>query len=133
MTTTSKAAPESGFKNTPSTRHLVVNGRFAALLEEDFGIPWDAILEALQGEPQKAAIKVCQWATEKTDDPARALICWAKKHQRGAFGTAGGARDGISRDRSGTGRATDTPRPVNALRGALWGAADGKFDRAGVA
>ena len=41
------------------------------------------ILDALEDEPQKTAIALCEWAFEKTDDPARALVAWAKKHNKG--------------------------------------------------
>lgn len=65
-----------------STRHIVVDSRFAALLEEDFGIPAPTILTALEGEPQKAAIAICEWASRQ-GNPARALTSWAKKHGKG--------------------------------------------------
>ncbi|PLS81218.1 MAG: hypothetical protein CYG60_26020 [Actinobacteria bacterium] len=65
-----------------STRHHVVDSRFAAILTQDFGIETVVILDALEGEPQKAAIKILAWA-ERTGDPARALVAWARKHNKG--------------------------------------------------
>lgn len=66
-----------------STRHLVTDARFAAILEEDFpSIPAETVLGALDGEPKKQAIKICAWA-ERTDEPTRALANWAKKHRKG--------------------------------------------------
>ncbi|MDP9456344.1 MAG: hypothetical protein M3Q49_01300 [Actinomycetota bacterium] len=78
------SAPKNPDK--PSSRHVVVDARFAALLAEDFGIARNTILDALEGEPQKQAISVCGWA-EKTADPGHALLCWSKKHRRGRHRT----------------------------------------------
>ncbi|MDP9477979.1 MAG: hypothetical protein M3R38_20240 [Actinomycetota bacterium] len=72
-------------RNKPSSRHHVVDGRFAAILEDDFGIETVVILDALEGEPQKAAINILAWA-ERTDDPAFALVAWARKHNKGRCG-----------------------------------------------
>lgn len=66
-----------------STRHLVTEVRFAGILEEDFGIDAADILKALEGEPRRQAIEICAWA-EKTDEPARALENWSKKHKKGS-------------------------------------------------
>lgn len=70
--------------STRSTRHLVVDERFAGLLSEDTGIPAPTVLKALAGEPKHQAIEVCLWAS-RTEDPAHALISWARKYKRGAF------------------------------------------------
>jgi hypothetical protein len=35
-------------------------------------------------EPKKSAIALCEWAS-RTDDPARALLAWARKNHRGTF------------------------------------------------
>lgn len=67
-----------------TTAHIKVDTRFAGLLSEDFGIDTETIRKALGGEPQRAAISIAEWAS-KTDDPAKALIAWARKHRRGNF------------------------------------------------
>ncbi len=93
-----------------STRHHLVDERFAAILEEDFGIETVVLLEALEGEPQKAAIKILAWA-EKTDDPARALMAWARKHNRGRCRRAARPADRPSRRHGGR---TERPRDDRA-------------------
>lgn len=80
--TTDPHVPADNIRQAFSTRHIVLDGRFAALLEADFGIEWATILEALVGEPQKQAIAICTWA-EKTNEPAKALLAWSRKHRRG--------------------------------------------------
>jgi hypothetical protein len=63
--------------------------QFIELLEEDFGIPQFALSNAFMGvpaEPKKSAIALCEWAISEADDPARALLAWARKHGRGTFG-----------------------------------------------
>ena len=72
MSTTIEAGVPPARKRTQaSTKHHVVDHRFAV------------ILDALEGEPQKQAISVCGWAAERTDDPAFALVAWAKKQNKG--------------------------------------------------
>jgi hypothetical protein len=53
-------------------------------LAEDFGLACNVILAALEGEPQKQAIRILSWA-ERTDDPTYALRCWARRHGRGSY------------------------------------------------
>ena len=65
-----------------STRLHVVDHRFATILEDDFRTPAATILDALEGEPKKVAIAILTWA-ERTEDPARALAAWARKHNKG--------------------------------------------------
>jgi hypothetical protein len=70
-----------------TTRHHRVDDRFLRLLEEDFGIPEFALSNAFMGmpaEPKKSAIALCEWAVG-ADDPARALLAWARKNGRGTF------------------------------------------------
>jgi len=77
-------------KRTGSTRHHRVDHSFLEALEEDFGIPCFALSNAFMGvpaEPKKSAIALCEWAV-KTDDPARALLSWARKNGRGTFAPA---------------------------------------------
>jgi hypothetical protein len=79
----------AGSTKTPerSTRHHRVDDGFLGILEEDFGIPMFALNNAFLGvpaEPKKQAIAVCEWAAG-TEDPARALLAWARKNGRGTF------------------------------------------------
>lgn len=67
-----------------STKHIVVTGRYAALLEEDFGLEWGVVLECLVGEPCKTGMALCEWATTKRE-PAKALVAWARKNKRGTY------------------------------------------------
>jgi hypothetical protein len=80
-------APMAVTGSIRSTRHHRVDHRFLELLEEDFGIPEFALSHAFMGfpaEPKKSAIALCEWAS-RTDDPARALLAWARKNHRGTF------------------------------------------------
>ncbi len=70
---------------TRTTRHIRVDRRFAGLLSEDFGIATGTIMQALSGEPQREAIALVEWASTKADEPAKALVAWARKHRRGSF------------------------------------------------
>jgi hypothetical protein len=70
-----------------TTRHHRVDEAFLELLEEDFGIPEFALSNAFMGfpaEPKTSAIALCEWAS-RADDPARALLAWARKNHRGTF------------------------------------------------
>jgi hypothetical protein len=67
-----------------TTAHIKVDSRFAGILSEDFGIDQHTIMRALSGEPQREAIALVEWAAG-TDNPAKALIAWARKHRRGSF------------------------------------------------
>ncbi len=70
-----------------TTRHHRVDHEFIGLLEDDFGIPRHALINAFMGvpaAPKKEAIALCEWAV-RADDPARALLAWARKNRRGAF------------------------------------------------
>jgi hypothetical protein len=72
----------------PSTRHIRCTPEFLELLEDDFGIAYSALHAAFMGfprEPKKSAIALCEWAS-RADDPARALLAWARKNRRGTFG-----------------------------------------------
>ncbi len=73
--------------STRSTRHHRCTPEFLELLEEDFGISAFTLSNAFMGvpaEPKRSAIALCEWAS-RADDPARALLAWARKNQRGAF------------------------------------------------
>ena len=70
-----------------STRHIRCDEDFLGLLEEDFGIPTFALSNAFMGfpaEPKRSAIALCEWAA-RADDPAKALLAWARKNGRGTF------------------------------------------------
>lgn len=73
----------------PSTREIVVDGRYAALIAEDLGVKVSTARTAFIGEPQKRALGVMAWAFKHApDDPekrARMILCWAKKREAGAF------------------------------------------------
>ena len=74
-------------RRLPSTRHHRCTHEFLALLQEDFGIPRHVLIKAFMGmpaEPKKQAIAVCEWAI-RTEDPAKALLAWARKRSRGTF------------------------------------------------
>jgi hypothetical protein len=74
-------------KRKGSTRHHRADHAFIELLEEDFEIPRYALHNAFLGvpaEPKKEAIALCEWAA-RTDNPARALLAWARKNHRGTF------------------------------------------------
>ena len=77
----------SAGKRTGSTRHHRCTHEFVELLEEDYGIACYALINAFMGmpaEPKKEAIALCEWAV-RADDPARALLSWARKNGRGTF------------------------------------------------
>ena len=82
-------------RRQPSTRHHRVDHDFIEILEEDFAIPRYALNNAFMGvpaEPKKSAIALCEWAS-KADDPANALLSWARKNHRGSFRPDLHARD----------------------------------------
>ncbi|MDP9476436.1 MAG: hypothetical protein M3R38_12270 [Actinomycetota bacterium] len=103
--------PETPDKH--STKHLVVDASFAAILSADFGIPTVTILDALKGEPKKASIGICEWAS-CTDDPAYALRCWARRHGRGAYRASSVAQSGGRSNTRGDGRASG-PAPERSI------------------
>ena len=109
-----------------STRLHVVDHRFATILEDDFRTPAATILDALEGEPQKQAISVCEWAA-RTDDPARALVAWAQRHGRGAYRVPSVARDGTREQQDERRRGT-----APARRRGVFGALDPARIRANV-
>ncbi len=77
--------------STRTTRHHRCDGHFLELLEEDFGISVFTLSNAFMGvpaEPKRSAIALCEWAI-RADDPARALLAWARKNHRGTFRPAG--------------------------------------------
>jgi hypothetical protein len=85
--------PESGTKEAdaspPSSREIVVDGRYAELLAEDLGVKVTTARTAFIGEPQRRAVGVVAWAFKHApDDPdcrARMILMWAKKRRAGAF------------------------------------------------
>lgn len=86
-TTIPPAGDPFSTRRAPSTRHHRVDDDFLELLFEDFGIPRFALSSAFLGfpaEPKKGAIALCEWAV-RADDPARALLAWARKNGRGTF------------------------------------------------
>lgn len=75
-------------KHTGSTRQHRVDHDFIEVLRADFPeIPRYALVNAFMGvpaEPKREAIALCEWAA-RADDPARALLAWARKNRRGTF------------------------------------------------
>jgi hypothetical protein len=72
----------------PSTRHLTVDGRYAAILADELGIKVSTARTAFIGEPKRRASEISGWALDASDDPeerARMILAWAKKHRVGAF------------------------------------------------
>ena len=87
-------------RSKPSTRHHRCTPEFLELLQEDFGVPYSALHASFMGlprEPKREAIALCEWAS-KADDPARALLAWARKNGRGAFRPDGADEDDASED-----------------------------------
>ena len=71
-----------------STRHLVVDDRYAEILADELGVKITTARTAFIGEPQRQASEISGWALDNSDDPeerGRMVISWAKKHRRGAF------------------------------------------------
>ena len=87
-----------------STRHHVVDARFAALLSEDFGIPTATVLDALEGEPKKAAIAMCGWARKYHKGRCRRAARTTTERPARHHGSPGD-------DRAGDGRGSGPARP----------------------
>jgi hypothetical protein len=74
--------------STRTTRHLIVDGRYAEILADELGIKLTTARAAFIGEPQRQASEISGWALDNSDDPAergRMVLAWAKKHRAGAF------------------------------------------------
>ena len=85
--TISPAGDPFSARRAPSTRHHRCDEDFLEILEDDFGISTFTLSNAFMGvpaEPKKSAIALCEWAS-RADDPARALLAWARKNGRGTF------------------------------------------------
>jgi hypothetical protein len=85
--TISSAGDPFTARREPSSRHIRCDEDFLELLEEDFGISVFTLSNCFMGmpaEPKKSAIALCEWAA-RADDPARALLAWARKNHRGTF------------------------------------------------
>lgn len=118
MSTTIQPQADSAYnRDQASTRHLLVDRRFTSILHEDFPIlPAGTIRRALEGELQRQSISICAWASG-TGEPARALLCWARKHRRGTYSVTAPPPSGNT---SGADRGSDTAsRMDGSLRGVL--------------
>lgn len=74
-------------RTTRTTRRHIVDERYAALLEEDFGIRTFHV-RALIGVPQRQAMAVCGWAEARSEDPeerGEMVVAWARKRQVGRY------------------------------------------------
>jgi hypothetical protein len=72
----------------PSTRHLVVDDRYAEILADELGVKITTARTAFIGEPQRRASEISGWALDNSADAAeraRMILAWARKHRRGAF------------------------------------------------
>lgn len=88
-----ESVPQNGVKHPPpSSREIVVDERYAALLAEDLGVKLTTAKTAFLGEPCKRALGVMAWAMEhEPHDPekrAKMILAWAKKRRAGAFSEA---------------------------------------------
>lgn len=74
-----------------TTRHHRCDHAFLELLEEDFGISQFSLQAAFVGVPsvpKKQAIKVCEWAERRADDPderGEMIRGWARKRKVGGY------------------------------------------------
>lgn len=78
---------ETGRK-VPSTRHLTVDARYAAILADELGIKTTTARTAFIGEPQRQASEISGWALDNGSDArerSRMILAWARKNRRGAF------------------------------------------------
>lgn len=82
----------------PPTTHGLVDAPFAAVLQEQFGIPATIVLRKLRGESPQRAIAMCRWAS-RFEEPNGMLLVWGgtlRKHGRVRL-----AADGPPRRRAG--------------------------------
>jgi hypothetical protein len=82
------AITDSSAPAHPSTRHLVVDARYAEILADELGIKITTARTAFIGEPQRRASEISGWALDNSEDPqerARMVLAWARKHRAGAF------------------------------------------------
>ncbi len=85
----SKRAPERDQASPEgSTRGIVVDERYAAVLAEDLGVDPELAVKAFGGEPRLRAMNVVGWAMDRSDDPeerGRMVLAWAQKRKAGAW------------------------------------------------
>jgi hypothetical protein len=86
---TDARARKPGEASPPSTREIVVDGRYARLLAEDLQVKETTARTAFIGEPQRRALGVVAWAMKHapadSEKRARMILLWAKKRRAGAF------------------------------------------------
>ena len=83
------SVPRTPGKHPPSTREVVVDGRYARLLADDLGVKLTAARTAFIGEPVGRAMQVRDWAFAKAPESpekrAKLILGWAKRKGAGAF------------------------------------------------
>lgn len=93
VTTTLPPKAETG-KRGKSTRNLLTDARFAAIIADELGVKVSTARTAFIGEPKRRASEISGWALEKgadAEERARMILAWAKKHRAGAFREEGDA------------------------------------------
>jgi hypothetical protein len=84
---TTQTIRETG-REVPSTRHLVVDDRYAEILADELGVKITTARTAFIGEPQRRASEISGWAVDNSADVgerARMILAWVRKHRAGAF------------------------------------------------
>ncbi len=73
----------------PSTRELVADDAFCALIAEDLGVKHTTAKTVFLDEPKVRALRVVEWALRQQPDDAekraKMVLAWAKKRRAGAF------------------------------------------------
>ena len=73
----------------PSTREIVADAAFCAVIAEDLGVKTTTARTCFIGEPKVRCIRVVEWALRhEPDDPekrSKMILAWARKRKAGAF------------------------------------------------
>ena len=96
---TTQASIAAGEPMGKGTRHILADENYCRTLATDFGIPERDVKDALEGEPMKRALRICEWV-ESLDDAksplqrGKALTRWAKKNRSGIYARPRGPQGG---------------------------------------